>query len=80
MSSDTVAAICVEKEDCVKELRKLVGATDPKKAAEGTIRRVCGTTVERNAVHASDSMDNARKEIRFFFSDIELYSYRFIQY
>lgn len=80
MSSATVAAICVEKENCVAELRKLVGSTDPAKAAEGSIRRACGTTVERNAVHASDSIENANKEIRFFFSDIELYSYRFIQY
>ncbi|MBU4486868.1 MAG: nucleoside-diphosphate kinase [Candidatus Delongbacteria bacterium] len=80
MSSGTVAAICVEKNDCVAELRKLIGATDPSKAAEGTIRRVCGTTVGKNAVHASDSIENANKEVRFFFSDIELYSYRFIQY
>lgn len=80
MSSATVAAICVEKDNCVSELRKLVGATDPAKASEGTIRRACGTTVEMNAVHASDSIENANKEIRFFFSDIELYSYRFIQY
>lgn len=80
MSSDTVAAICVEKDNCVAELRKLVGATDPALADEGTIRRVCGSSKEMNAVHASDSIENARKEIRFFFSDIELYSYRFIQY
>jgi nucleoside-diphosphate kinase len=80
MSSGTVAAICVEKDNCVADLRKLVGATDPSKAAEGTIRKRCGTTVEMNAVHASDSIENSKKEIRFFFSDIELYSYRFIKY
>jgi len=80
MSSGTVAAICVEKENCVADLRRLVGATDPAEAAEGTIRRICGTTKEMNAVHASDCFENAKKEIRFFFSDIELYSYRFIQY
>ncbi|MFO7809912.1 MAG: nucleoside-diphosphate kinase [Candidatus Delongbacteria bacterium] len=80
MSSNIVAAICVEKDNCVTELRKIVGATDPVMAEEGTIRKLCGTTVQRNAVHASDSLDNAKKEIRFFFSDIELYSYRFIQY
>ena len=80
MSTDTVAAICVEKENCVADLRKLIGATDPSKAGEGTIRRVVGISVEKNGVHASDSIENANKEIRFFFSDIELYSYRFLQY
>jgi len=80
MSTDTVAAICVEKENCVADLRKLIGTTDPAKAAEGTIRRAVGITVEQNGVHASDSVENAKKEIRFFFSDIELYSYRFLQY
>jgi len=80
MSTDTVAAICVEKENCVADLRKLIGSTDPAKAAEGTIRRMVGTSVEKNGVHASDSIENALKEIRFFFSDIELYSYRFLQY
>ena len=80
MSSATVAAICVEKENCVSDLRKLIGATDPAQAEEGTIRKVCGMTKQQNAVHASDSVENAKKEIRFFFSDIELYSYRFIRY
>ena len=80
MSSGTIAAICVKKENCVSELRKLVGATDPTKAKVGTIRRTVGETVEANGVHASDCIENARKEIRFFFSDIELYSYQYLDY
>ena len=80
ISSDTVAAICVEKDNCVSDLRKLIGNTDPLKAESGTIRKAVGINVENNGVHASDSIENAKKEIRFFFSDIELYSYRFLQY
>ncbi|MBN2789796.1 MAG: nucleoside-diphosphate kinase [Candidatus Delongbacteria bacterium] len=80
MSSDTIAAICVQKENCVKDLRKLVGATDPTKAAEGTIRREVGENVEANGVHASDCIENAKKEIRFFFSDIELFSFQYLDY
>ncbi|MCK5760826.1 MAG: nucleoside-diphosphate kinase [Candidatus Delongbacteria bacterium] len=80
MSSGTIAAICVQKENCVVDLRKLIGATDPTKAEVGTIRRTVGETVSENGVHASDCIENARKEIRFFFSDIELYSYQYLEY
>ena len=80
MSSGTIAAICVQKENCVVDLRKLVGATDPTKANVGTIRKTVGETVEANGVHASDCVENAKKEIRFFFSDIELYSYQYLDY
>ena len=80
MSSDTIAAICVEKDDCVEELRKLVGNTNPSKAEEGTIRNSVGEDIQANGVHASDCVENAQKEIRFFFSDIELYSYTYLQY
>ena len=80
MSSGTIAAICVQKDNCVTDLRKLVGATDPTKSEVGTIRSAVGETVEANGVHASDCIENARKEIRFFFSDIELYSYQYLDY
>lgn len=72
MSSDKIVAICVEKENCVEELRKLVGNTDPSKAEEGTIRYEVGTNIEANGVHASDSIENAFNEIRFFFSALEV--------
>ena len=57
----------LEKENAVADLRKLVGATDPARADCGTIRYEIGENVERNSVHASDSDENARKEIAFFF-------------
>ena len=58
----------LERENAVGHLRKFIGDTDSTQAAEGTIRRAFGTDVQCNAVHASDSPDNAAKEIGFFFS------------
>ncbi|MBN1971262.1 MAG: nucleoside-diphosphate kinase [Candidatus Delongbacteria bacterium] len=72
MSSDKIVAICVEKDNCIEDLRKLVGNTDPRKAEVGTIRHEVGTDIEANGVHASDSEENARNEIRFFFSALEV--------
>lgn len=69
MTSGMVVPIVVEKERAVSELRVLVGATDPQKAACGTIRYEIGVDIEKNSVHASDSDENALKEIAFFFEN-----------
>jgi nucleoside-diphosphate kinase len=68
MTSGPVIPMCLEKEDAVAEFRKLIGATDPTKAEEGTIRRLYAESIEHNIVHGSDSPDNALKEIMHFFS------------
>jgi len=67
VSSGQVVAMVLEKENAVEELRDFIGATDPKKALKGTIRALFGIDVTRNSVHASDSVENAKKEINFFF-------------
>jgi len=72
ISSGRIVVAVLERENCIKGLRKLVGATDPANAAEGTIRRVFAEDGRRNAVHASDSRENALKEIAFFFSQMEI--------
>jgi nucleoside-diphosphate kinase len=72
MSSGQVVALVLEGENAVAKYRELMGATDSKKAAPGTLRHKFGTDVEMNAVHGSDSVDNARKEICFFFSGFDL--------
>lgn len=68
MSSGPAVPMVLEKENAVEDLRALVGATDPKKAACGTVRNEIGMDMEKNSVHASDSDENAAKEISFFFS------------
>jgi nucleoside-diphosphate kinase len=68
MSSGPAVPMVLEKENAVEDLRALVGATDPKKAACGTVRNEIGVDIEKNSVHASDSDENAAKEISFFFS------------
>lgn len=68
MSSGPVVPMVLEKDNAVEDLRALVGATDPAKAACGTVRNEIGLNVEKNSVHASDSDENAAKEIAFFFS------------
>jgi nucleoside-diphosphate kinase len=70
ISGPAVVAI-LEKENAVEQFRKLIGATDPEKADEGTIRKLYAESVERNAVHGSDSMENAKIECDFFFSQTE---------
>jgi nucleoside-diphosphate kinase len=72
MSSAPCVVMVLEKEDAVKEWRNLMGATDPAKAAEGTLRKEFGGSVGENAVHGSDSDENAAIEIAYFFSQIEL--------
>jgi nucleoside-diphosphate kinase len=68
MTSGPVVAMTLEKDNAVADLRALVGATDPAKADCGTIRYEIGRDIEKNSVHASDSDENAAKEIAFFFS------------
>lgn len=72
MTSGKVVAMVLEKENCVEDFRKFIGATDPRKAENGTIRRDFGQNIQYNCVHASDSDENAVKESAFFFSSREL--------
>jgi nucleoside-diphosphate kinase len=71
MISGPVVVAILEKENAVEDFRKLIGATDPEKAEEGTIRKLYAESVERNAVHGSDSEENAKIECDFFFSQTE---------
>jgi nucleoside-diphosphate kinase len=71
MSSGPIVAAILEKENAVAEFRKLIGATDPSKADEGTIRREFASSVGENAVHGSDSDENAVIEGNFFFSHLD---------
>lgn len=72
MSSGPVVVMVLEKERAVEDFRALIGATDPQQAAPGTIRHRFGTSVGENAIHGSDSPENAEREIAFFFSVTEL--------
>lgn len=72
MTSGTCMPIVLERDDAVAELRKTIGATDPAEAAEGTVRKLFAESKERNAIHASDSDENASREARFFFAESEL--------
>lgn len=71
MSSGTIIAAILEKENAVNDYRKLIGATNPAEAAEGTIRRLYAESTESNAVHGSDSDENAVTESDFFFPKSE---------
>lgn len=71
MISGPVVVAILEKENAVEDFRKLIGATDPEKAEEGAIRKLYAESVERNAVHGSDSTENAKIECDFFFSQTE---------
>lgn len=68
ISSGPVVALVIEKENAVEEFRKFIGSTDPAKAEKGTIRNLFGESVTMNAVHGSDSDENAMKEWSFFFA------------
>ncbi len=72
MSSGPVFVSVLEGENAIAAWREIMGATDPAKAAPGTVRRDFGTNVERNATHGSDAQDTARWEIGFFFGELEL--------
>ena len=72
MSSGKCMVLALKKENAIQEWRNTIGATNPEEAKEGTIRKLYATSLGENAVHGSDSDDNAKKEIAFFFSDAEL--------
>ena len=67
LSSDPIVAMILEGEDVVSKNRKLMGATDPAKAEEGTLRKMYGISIDKNSVHGSDSVENGKIEIDFFF-------------
>ncbi|OWY25937.1 nucleoside-diphosphate kinase [Sphingobacteriales bacterium UPWRP_1] len=71
MSSGPIVAAILEKDNAVEDFRTLIGSTDPAKAAEGTVRKLYGTNVGENAVHGSDSDENAKIEGDFFFNAFE---------
>ncbi len=71
MTSGPIVVAILEKDDAVEEYRKLIGSTDPKKAEEGTIRKLFAESMQRNAVHGSDSDETAVKECDFFFAQSE---------
>jgi len=71
MSSGPLVAVLLEKENAVEEFRNFIGATNPENAEEGTIRKLYGTSLQQNAVHGSDSDENAKVEAEFFFSKLE---------
>ena len=72
MSSGQSMILALEKENAVAAWRETIGVTNPKEAENGTIRRDYATSIDKNAVHGSDSDENAEKEIGFFFTEIEL--------
>jgi len=71
MSSGPIVAAILEKENAIEDFRKLIGATDPSKAAPGTIRAMFAKSIDANAIHGSDSNENAALEGSFFFSQME---------
>jgi nucleoside-diphosphate kinase len=76
MTSGPVMPLALERADAVAHLRRVMGATDVAKAEPGTIRNLYGTSIERNAIHGSDSPENAALELAFFFSRSELHAAR----
>ncbi len=72
MTEGPVVVAALERENAVAHLRKTMGATDSRKAEPGTVRNLYGTDIERNAIHGSDSPENAAKEIAFFFAEGDL--------
>ena len=75
MSSGKIIAAVLKKDNAVEDFRKLIGATDPAKAEEGTIRKKYARSIESNAVHGSDSDENALIESSFFFAKMEIFAY-----
>ena len=69
LSSGPIVALILEGKDAILQNRKIMGATDPKKAEENTIRKLYGISIDKNSVHGSDSKENAKKEINFFFKN-----------
>ena len=75
MTSGPVVLMVLEGEAAVTANREIMGATDPKKAAEGTIRKDFATDIEKNTVHGSDSVENARVEVSYFFPEVQIHAY-----
>tara|TARA_Y100001970_G_C14166427_1_gene821549 strand:- start:1131 stop:1541 length:411 start_codon:yes stop_codon:yes gene_type:complete len=69
LSSGPIVVMILEKDNAILENREVMGATNPKDAKDGTIRKKFGISIDKNSVHGSDSVDNAKKEIEFFFKD-----------
>ena len=69
LSSGPIVVIILEGQNAISENRRLMGATDPKKAEKGTLRFLYGISIDKNSVHGSDSLENAKKEIDFFFKN-----------
>tara|TARA_Y100000590_G_scaffold325549_1_gene369376 strand:+ start:445 stop:849 length:405 start_codon:yes stop_codon:yes gene_type:complete len=67
LSSGPIIVMILQGEDAISKNRQLMGATDPLKAEEGTLRKMYGISIDKNSVHGSDSLENAKKEINFFF-------------
>ena len=72
MTEGPIVAMVLEAEGAIDKLRQVMGATDPAKAAEGTIRKQFGTNIERNAIHGSDGPETAAFEISYFFNQLEI--------
>jgi nucleoside-diphosphate kinase len=72
MTSGPCIPLALERHDAVTQLRAVIGATDPKEAAPGTVRALFAESKERNAIHASDSAENAGREVAFFFAEADL--------
>ena len=69
LSSGPIVVMILEGENAILSNRKIMGATDPKKAEDNTIRKLYGLSIDKNSVHGSDSLENAKKEINFFFKN-----------
>ena len=75
MTSGPIVAAVLEKTNAVEEFRNLIGSTNPEEAAEGTIRRIYAESISANAIHGSDSNENAIIESKFHFNENEIYEY-----
>ncbi len=73
MTSGPVISLVLERENAIKKWRDLMGATNPEEAAEGTIRKLYGTNIEKNATHGSDAPETAKFEISYFFNALEIH-------
>ena len=69
LSSGPIVVMILEGYDAIAQNRRIMGATDPKNADDGTLRKLYGLSIDKNSVHGSDSLENAKKEIDFFFKD-----------
>jgi nucleoside-diphosphate kinase len=72
MTEGPVIVMALEREDAVKKLREVMGATNPANAAEGTVRKMYAASIERNCIHGSDAPETAAEELAFFFGEVEL--------